>query len=57
MSKRLAGLQGVLNLMDILVFEPNRAEHDQRLLAVLNQIKEKGPQLNSKKCARLAAIH
>ena len=47
----LDGLKGVVCQMDdILIFGSNQAEHDSRLLAVLNRLKEKNVTLNPEKC-------
>lgn len=51
MSKLLTGLEGVVCQMDdILIFGADQAEHDARLIAVLERIKAAGVTLNAKKC-------
>ena len=51
MSEVLAGLEGVLCLMDdVLVFGKSAEEHDTRLLAVLQRIQQAGVTLNPDKC-------
>ena len=51
MSHMLSGLQGVACMMDdVLVFGQTKAEHDQRLKAVLERIKQAGATLNVDKC-------
>ena len=51
MSQALDGLDGVVCLMDdILVYGSNQEEHDARLLAVLNRLRETGITLNGNKC-------
>ncbi|XP_046391596.1 uncharacterized protein K02A2.6-like [Ischnura elegans] len=51
MSAALAGLKGVINVMDdILVFGATEKEHDERLQAVLQRLRERGITLNSDKC-------
>ncbi|XP_046409071.1 uncharacterized protein LOC124173951 [Ischnura elegans] len=51
MSEALAGLKGVINVMDdILVFGATEKEHDERLQAVLQRLRERGITLNSDKC-------
>jgi len=51
MSKILAGLDGVVCQMDdVLVFGSDRAQHDARLLAVLQRIESAGATLNAQKC-------
>ena len=51
MSRILIGLNGVVFQMDnILVFRSNNAEHNARLLAVLECIKSAGATLNTLKC-------
>ena len=52
MQNTLEGLGGVVCLMDdIVVYGQNRAEHDQRLEAVLNKLHKSGITLNKDKCA------
>ena len=47
----LAGLEGVVCQMDdVLVFGGTRAEHNTRLLAVLQRIEKAGVTLNAQKC-------
>ena len=51
MSKILTGLSGVLCLIDdVLVFGSDQKEHDERLTAALERIKEAGATLNPSKC-------
>lgn len=51
MSKVLAGLEGVVcQVDDVLVFGKDKAEHDERLVAVLGRIEKAGITLNSEKC-------
>ena len=51
MSKVLVGLEGVVCQMDdMLVFGVTREQHDQRLIAMLEPIKEVGVSLNKAKC-------
>ena len=51
MSSILTGLSGVVCQMDdVLVFGSDRAQHDTRLLAVLQRIQSAGVTLNSQKC-------
>ena len=51
MDKELSGLQGVLYHMDdILVIGRNKEEHDERLVKVLQRLKDSGITLNPDKC-------
>ena len=51
MSEILTGLNGVVCQMDdVLVFGSDRAEHDARLLAVLQRVESAGVTLNAQKC-------
>ena len=51
MSKILAGLEGVLCQMDdVLVFGRDKEEHNARLIAALNRIRDAGVTLNREKC-------
>lgn len=51
MSRTLSGLSGVVCQMDdILVFGSDRAQHDTRLLSVLQRIESAGVTLNTQKC-------
>ena len=51
MSEKLAGLKGTLCVMDdILITGKTQEEHDQRLMAALDRIKESGIALNKGKC-------
>ena len=51
MSQILAGLKGVLCQMDdVLVFGSDKAEHDIRLTAALDRIRNRGVTLNREKC-------
>ena len=51
MSQILAGLKGVLCQMDdVLVFGKDKAEHDARLAAALDRIRDGGVTLNREKC-------
>ena len=51
MSNFLTGLSGVLGLIDdVLVFGSDQKEHDERLTAALERIKEAGATLNPSKC-------
>ncbi|KAL5503067.1 hypothetical protein EMCRGX_G009958, partial [Ephydatia muelleri] len=51
MSKILAGLEGVLCQMDdVLVFGKDKEEHNARLIAALNRIRDAGVTLNREKC-------
>ena len=51
MSQILAGLKGVLCQMDdVLVFGNDKAEHDARLAAALDRIRDGGVTLNREKC-------
>ncbi|XP_046396811.1 uncharacterized protein K02A2.6-like [Ischnura elegans] len=51
MSEALTGLKGVVNVMDdILVFAATQPEHDVRLNAVLQRLRENGITLNREKC-------
>ena len=51
MSSILSGLTGVVCLMDdILVHGETQAQHDERLVKVLNWLQESGLTLNSEKC-------
>ena len=51
MSKVLAGLEGVVcQIDDVLVFGKDQAEHDKRLVAVMERIEKVGITLNSEKC-------
>ena len=51
MSEKLAGLKGTLCMMDdILITGKTQEEHDQRLMAALDRIKESGITLNKGKC-------
>ena len=51
MSKILEGLEGVLVLVDdVLIFAPNKEEHDRRLTAALKRIQDAGATLNRAKC-------
>ena len=51
MSQILAGLKGVLCQMDdMLVFGSNKVEHDIRLTAALDRIRNGGVTLNREKC-------
>ena len=50
-QRALDGLDGVLNISDdILVFGTNQEEHDQRLRAVFERLREKNLTLNREKC-------
>ena len=50
-SEELAGLKGTLCMMDdILIMGKTQGEHDQRLMAALDRIKESGITLNKGKC-------
>jgi len=47
----LKDIPGVIKVSDdILVFAPNRMEHDKTLRAVLQTLRQKGLTLNAKKC-------
>ena len=51
MDKELTGLQGVLcHMDDILVIGKDKEEHDERLVKVLNRLKDSGITLNQDKC-------
>ena len=51
MDKELTGLQGVLcHMDDILVIGRNKEEHDERLVKVLQRLKDSGITLNPDKC-------
>ena len=51
MSHILSGLQGMVCMMDnVLVFGQTQQEHDLRLEAALNKIREAGVTFNSDKC-------
>ena len=51
MAEKLTGLEGVeCNIDDILIHGRNQEEHDQRLHAVLNKLKEAHITLNPEKC-------
>ena len=51
MSRLLDGLDGVLcHSDDVLVYGSTQEEHNRRLLAVLERVKEAGVTLKSKKC-------
>jgi len=51
MSRILSGLDGVLCQMDdVLIYGRDRAEHDARVIAVLERIKSAGATLNPDKC-------
>ena len=57
MNHILEGLEGVVCLMDdVLIFGTNKAEHDIRLAAVLQQIEKAGVTLNLQKCKFLQPI-
>ena len=51
MAEKLVGREGVeCNIDDILIHGKNKKEHDQRLHAVLNKLKEAHIILNPEKC-------
>ncbi len=51
MNRILEGLEGVVCLIDdVLVFASSQEEHDRRLAAVLQRLKEAGVTLNRVKC-------
>ena len=51
MNQMLAGLEGVLiHMDDVLVYGKSKQEHNQRLHAVLERIRERGATLNKDKC-------
>ena len=51
MDKEQTGLQGVLcHMDDILVIGRNKEEHDERLVKVLQRLKDSGITLNPDKC-------
>ena len=51
MNKVLEGLEGVVCQMDdVLVFGKTQKQHDQRLIATLERLKEAGVSLNKAKC-------
>ena len=51
MSTALEGLKGVTFLMDdILIHGSNQQEHDEHLIAVLEQLQKFHVTLNNKKC-------
>ena len=50
-DQRVRGLEGVLCQMDdVLIFGSDKAQHDQRLTAVLKRLQATGLTLNSEKC-------
>ena len=51
MDKELTGLQGVFcHMDDILMIGQNKTEHDERLVKVLQRLKDSGITLNPDKC-------
>jgi len=50
MDKTLAGMEGVLCHMDIIVFGSNKEEHNTRLERVLQRLQSAGVTLNADKC-------
>ena len=51
MSEILDGLEGVVNQTDdTVVYGATKAEHDQRLAAVLRRLEDAGVTLNREKC-------
>ena len=49
-SEILAGLEGVLRQMDVLIFGKDPTKHDQWLKAALQRIEKAGATLNPQKC-------
>ena len=46
----LEGLEGIVYLIDDILVYGKKAEHDQRLMAVMKRLKEKHVTLNKEKC-------
>ena len=51
MGEILSNCKGIVGLIDdVLVYRRTAEEHDERLMAVLDKLKEKGVTLNKEKC-------